>query len=119
MLLNCPPRAQAYVLVYFASDGHLPWMCMKAANKKQKYERIFEKKASTRPEWLCKGLPSVFERYLVYCKGLEFADRPNYARWVREFKDAAGDWGVPRIFDWEERKKEKKTKKAPDGRLAR
>ena len=35
---------------------------------------------SVRPERLCRGLPDVFERYLRYCKELEFAERPNYAR---------------------------------------
>ena len=55
-------------------------MGIKAANKRQKYERILEKKKSVNPERLCKGLPDVFERYLRYCKDLEFAERPNYAR---------------------------------------
>ena len=35
---------------------------------------------SVRPERLCRGLPDVFERYLRYCKELDFAERPNYAR---------------------------------------
>lgn len=90
----------AYVIIYLA-NGELPWMGIKAATKRQKYERIFEKKISAKPERLCKGLPDVFERYLRYCKSLEFAERPNYARWRREFLDAAGDWGVRRFFDWE------------------
>ena len=55
-------------------------MGIKAANKRQKYERIFEKKTSMNPDRLCKGLPDVFERYLRYCKGLEFDETPNYAR---------------------------------------
>ena len=50
----------------------------------------------------CRGLPDVFERYLRYCKDLDFAERPNYAGWKREFLDVAGDWGVRRFFDWEE-----------------
>ena len=92
----------AYVIIFLANRGDLPWMGIKAANKRQKYEKIYEKKVSVRPERLCRGLPDVFVRYLRYCKELEFAERPNYTRWKREFLDATGDWGVRRYFDWEE-----------------
>jgi hypothetical protein len=39
--------------------GSLPWQGLKAATKKQKYERISEKKMSTPIEVLCKGFPSM------------------------------------------------------------
>ena len=47
-----------YVLMYF-NLGSLPWQGLKAATKKQKYERISEKKMSTPIEVLCKGFPSM------------------------------------------------------------
>lgn len=37
--------------------GSLPWQGLKAATKRQKYERISEKKMSTPIEVLCKGYP--------------------------------------------------------------
>ena len=37
--------------------GSLPWQGLKAATKRQKYERISEKKMSTPIEELCKGFP--------------------------------------------------------------
>ena len=37
--------------------GSLPWQGLKAATKRQKYERISEKKMSTPIEILCKGYP--------------------------------------------------------------
>ena len=43
-----------YVLMYF-NRGSLPWQGLKAATKKQKYEKISEKKMSTMVEVLCKG----------------------------------------------------------------
>lgn len=46
-----------YVLMYF-NRGSLPWQGLKAATKRQKYERISEKKMSTPIEELCKGYPS-------------------------------------------------------------
>jgi len=44
-----------YVLMYF-NRGSLPWQGLKAATKKQKYEKISEKKMSTPVELLCKVL---------------------------------------------------------------
>ena len=44
-----------YVLMYF-NRGSLPWQGLKAATKKQKYEKISEKKMSTPIEVLCKGM---------------------------------------------------------------
>ena len=49
------------MLMYF-NLGSLPWQGLKAATKRQKYERISEKKMSTPIEVLCKGYP---------CKSLE------------------------------------------------
>jgi serine/threonine protein kinase len=51
-----------YVLLYFLR-GSLPWQGLKAATKKQKYERISEKKMATPPELLCKGFPQEFVQY--------------------------------------------------------
>ena len=42
-----------YVLMYF-NRTRLPWQGLKAATKKQKYEKISEKKMSTPVEVLCK-----------------------------------------------------------------
>jgi len=43
--------------MYF-NRGSLPWQGLKAATKRQKYERISEKKIVTSFEDLCKGYPS-------------------------------------------------------------
>src|SRR5271155_2225110 len=57
-----------YVLMYF-NRGSLPWQGLKAATKKQKYEKISEKKMATPVELLCKGYPAEFGMYLNYCRG--------------------------------------------------
>eukprot|EP01105_Mastigella_eilhardi_P019073 TRINITY_DN446_c0_g1_i1.p1 TRINITY_DN446_c0_g1~~TRINITY_DN446_c0_g1_i1.p1 ORF type:complete len:416 (-),score=109.96 TRINITY_DN446_c0_g1_i1:519-1718(-) len=94
-------EAIGYVMVYFIR-GSLPWQGLKAENKRQKYERISEKKLSTSVDQLCKGCPPEFATYLTYCKSLHFEDKPDYAYlrkllrnlFVREgFKyDAMYDW---------------------------
>ena len=45
-----------YVMMYFCR-GSLPWQGLKAATKKQKYDRIMEKKMTTSTEVLCRGFP--------------------------------------------------------------
>ncbi|GBP89106.1 Casein kinase I isoform alpha [Eumeta japonica] len=66
-----------YVLMYF-NRGSLPWQGLKAITKKQKYERISEKKMSTPVEVLCKGFPAEFAMYLNYCRGMTFDECPDY-----------------------------------------
>jgi len=66
-----------YVLMYF-NRSTLPWQGLKAATKRQKYEKISEKKMSTAVEVLCKGFPAEFAMYLNYCRGLRFDEAPDY-----------------------------------------
>lgn len=66
-----------YVLMYF-NRSTLPWQGLRAATKKQKYEKISEKKMSTPVEVLCKGFPAEFAMYLNYCRGLRFEEAPDY-----------------------------------------
>jgi casein kinase 1 alpha len=66
-----------YVLMYF-NRSTLPWQGLKAATKRQKYDKISEKKMSTPVEVLCKGHPAEFAMYLNYCRGLRFEEAPDY-----------------------------------------
>ena len=66
-----------YVLMYF-NRGSLPWQGLKAATKKQKYEKFSEKKMSTPVEVLCMEFPPEFTKYLHYCRGLRFDEDPDY-----------------------------------------
>ena len=62
----------------YVSYSLQPWQGLKAATKKQKYEKISEKKMSTPVEVLCKGFPAEFAMYLNYCRGLRFEEAPDY-----------------------------------------
>ena len=46
-----------YVILIYLIKGKLPWQGLKAQTKRQKYERISEKKMATGVEELCKGFP--------------------------------------------------------------
>lgn len=83
-LIHCVPileqsrrddlESLGYVLMYF-NLGSLPWQGLKAATKKQKYERISEKKMSTPIEVLCKGFPCKCQCiYFISCK-ISFKER--------------------------------------------
>lgn len=90
-----------YVLMYFIR-GSLPWQGLKANTKKQKYERIMDRKMSTSTEQLCKGYPTEFRSYFEYCRSLRFEDRPDYAYLKRLFKELFYRKGFQydNMFDW-------------------
>ncbi|XP_021597353.1 casein kinase 1-like protein 3 isoform X2 [Manihot esculenta] len=90
-----------YVLLYFLR-GSLPWQGLKAATKKQKYDKICEKKLSTPIEVLCKSLPVEFVSYFHYCHSLTFDQRPDYGFLKRLFRDlfAREGYEFDYIFDW-------------------
>ncbi|GER51379.1 casein kinase I isoform delta-like protein [Striga asiatica] len=98
-----------YVLLYFLR-GSLPWQGLKAATKKQKYDKICEKKLSTPIEVLCKSHPVEFASYFHYCHSLTFDQRPDYGflkRLFRELFAREGWYLLPLagyefdyVFDW-------------------
>ena len=67
----------AYSLIYF-SRGSLPWMGIKAKNKNEKYNKIFEKKLNSSITLLCDKLPKEFIDFIHYIKDLAFEDKPDY-----------------------------------------
>lgn len=90
-----------YVLLYFLR-GSLPWQGLKAATKKQKYDKICEKKLSTPIEVLCKSHPVEFASYFHYCHSLTFDQRPDYGFLKRLFRELFSREGYEfdYIFDW-------------------
>ncbi|KAK9231709.1 hypothetical protein WN943_021948 [Citrus x changshan-huyou] len=80
----------------------LPWQGLKAGTKKQKYEKISEKKVSTSIEALCRGYPTEFASYFHYCRSLRFDDKPDYAYLKRLFRDLFIREGFQfdYVFDW-------------------
>ncbi|XP_022152650.1 casein kinase 1-like protein 2 [Momordica charantia] len=90
-----------YVLMYFLR-GSLPWQGLKAGTKKQKYEKISEKKVNTSIEALCRGYPTEFASYFHYCRSLRFDDKPDYAYLKRLFRDLFIREGFQfdYVFDW-------------------
>nr|XP_053627492.1 casein kinase I-like isoform X2 [Cherax quadricarinatus] len=90
-----------YVLMYF-NRGSLPWQGLKAATKRQKYERISEKKMQTPIEELCKGFPNEFATYLNFCRSLRFEEKPDYSYLRQLFRQLFHRQGFTYdyVFDW-------------------
>eukprot|EP01012_Entosiphon_sulcatum_P047020 TRINITY_DN635_c0_g1_i10.p3 TRINITY_DN635_c0_g1~~TRINITY_DN635_c0_g1_i10.p3 ORF type:complete len:337 (+),score=78.41 TRINITY_DN635_c0_g1_i10:1476-2486(+) len=91
-----------YIFMYFLR-GSLPWQGLKAQTKKQKYDRISEKKMATPVENLCKGFPSEFAVFLNYTNNtLLFADKPDYQYLRKLFRDlfVREGYQMDYVFDW-------------------
>ena len=91
----------AYVLMYFLRDA-LPWQGLKAATKKQKYDRIMEKKMTTPTDLLYCGFPNEFGIFLNYTHTLRFDDKPDYSYLRKLFCDPFVREGLQYdyVFDW-------------------
>ena len=90
-----------YMLIYFCKSS-LPWQGLKATTKKQKYDRILEKKLCISIDSLCQGLPIEFAQYMTYCRNLVFDEKPDYLYLARLFKDLSIklDYHNDHLFDW-------------------
>ncbi|KAI8340040.1 kinase-like domain-containing protein [Chlamydoabsidia padenii] len=94
-----------YILIYF-SRGQLPWQGIRARTKKEKYDRIMEKKMTTTTEVLCQGLHPEFSIYLNYVRSLGFEDNPDYTYLHKLFRHlyVSEGYKMDFVFDWTIRK---------------
>ncbi|KAM3186536.1 hypothetical protein ACTXT7_004107 [Hymenolepis weldensis] len=94
-------EALGYVLMYFLRGG-LPWEGLRANTKRQKYEKIKDKKMATSPQLLCMGFPDEFAVYLNYCQKLGFDETPDYAYLRQLFLNlfAERKFSMDYIYDW-------------------
>lgn len=90
-----------FVLMYFLR-GSLPWQGLRAANKRDKYNKISEKKMSTPIEVLCCDFPAEFAKMMNYCRSLRFEDKPDYSYLRRNFRDLfyRNQFHPDFIYDW-------------------
>ncbi len=75
---------------------------LRAANKKEKYRKIRERKQRTSLHELCKDMPSQFLDYFRYVKGLAFEERPDYSYLRGLFRKAMDRKSLvdDGVFDW-------------------
>ena len=82
--------------------GSLPWQGLKAVTKKQKYDKISDRKMATPVDVLTKGFPAEFTTYFQYARSLRFDDKPDYAYLRKLFRDLFAREGFvwDYVFDW-------------------
>ena len=107
-----------YVLVYLA-QGSLPWLTITAETKEKKHAKIKELKMGISASKLCKGLPTVFVKYLTYCQNLKFTQPPDYERIKKMFNDSLVLIGetCDNQFDWLMDKDSLKKLKLPGNKI--
>jgi casein kinase I family protein HRR25 len=66
-----------YILIYL-SKGELPWMGIKANDKRKKYELIAMKKLNITSNELFKNLPKQYLTIYNYIHSLKFNEKPDY-----------------------------------------
>eukprot|EP00808_Paulinella_micropora_P013063 g41778.t1 len=90
-----------YVLMYF-NRGSLPWQGLRAHTKRDKYDKISDKKMSIPIAVLCRGFPLEFATCLEYCRSIRFDDKPDYSYLRRLFRELYLRKGFrdDGIFDW-------------------
>ncbi|KAH8324534.1 hypothetical protein KR074_009946, partial [Drosophila pseudoananassae] len=109
-----------YCMMYF-NIGNLPWQGITAATKKQKYEKILEKKTSVSIEELCKGFPAEFALYMKYVRNLRFKEPPDHVYLRQLFRlmfrslgnqyDYMYDWNLLDIQEKERQRRERERQK--------
>lgn len=101
-----------YVLMYF-NRGSLPWQGLKAQNKRQKYEKIREKKIATPVEELCRGYLPEFAQFLKVSQKLKFEESPNYDYFRGLLKSAFQNqrFAYDYVFDWNDLYKNSSTRR--------
>lgn len=90
-----------YMLIYF-NRGSLPWQGLRAQTKREKYQRIRNRKKRITIEDLCDGQPKEFVEYLNYCRRLNFDDRPDYSYLRKIFRELYYQMGYSDdgVYDW-------------------
>lgn len=90
-----------YVLLYFLR-GSLPWQGIPAKTRKEKYQKIAQKKMATPLEDLSKSFPDEFALFLKYCRTLRFASDPDYDELRKMFTRAAERLSISydNDYDW-------------------
>jgi casein kinase I family protein HRR25 len=95
-----------YTLIYLF-NGTLPWKGLKAKNKKEKYQKILDKKINCTYENLCGKLPKEFHHLLFYVRSLQFEEKPDYDFMKEKFIGLLDfKFNIENIFyDWSEKNK--------------
>ncbi|ODM95329.1 Casein kinase I isoform alpha [Orchesella cincta] len=91
-----------YMLIQFLKRK-LPWSGLKISPQETVYKKVLEVKIDNPAEKLCSDLPRCFTTYMQYCRGLGFADNPDYDHLRQLFMAEMlyQDYYYDSQYDWE------------------
>lgn len=92
-------EAIGYMLIYFCL-GKLPWQGLKKKKRVDHLETIGNKKKSISIDVLCENLPNCFNKYLEYCRNLEFTENPDYTYLRKLFQTEFFSKGYDPTYQW-------------------
>jgi hypothetical protein len=84
------------------SSGALSWQGLKAATKKQRYDRNTEKKIATPTDLLYRSFLNEFSTFLNYACALRFDDKLDYSHLRKLFRNlfTRKCYQYDYVFDW-------------------
>ncbi|KAF0989072.1 hypothetical protein HZS_5028 [Henneguya salminicola] len=89
-----------HMLIYFMKGG-LPWQGLHVHEGEDHYTKIGQVKIHTPIEELCKGVPDAWKNYLIYCRNLDFYERPDYSYLHNLFRSYFDEFNFSNDnFDW-------------------
>ena len=71
-------EAIGYMLLFFFSNGKLPWQGVSCKAKAEKYSKIYYMKKTLDFDDFCKNMPKEIITYMAYCRELDFEQKPDY-----------------------------------------
>ena len=71
-------EAIGYMLLFFFSNGKLPWQGVSCKAKAEKYSKIYYMKKTLDFDDFCKNMPKEIITYMLYCRELDFEQKPDY-----------------------------------------
>lgn len=96
-------EAVGYMLIGLLR-GQLPWERSTDASYSDEewFQHCGKQKSLLLPYMICEGCPREFQKYLKYCKGLKFAEEPDY-KYLRDLFNEVFDregFVDDGLFDW-------------------
>ncbi len=95
-------------MVAFFVSGQLPWMGVKAKNRKEKDQMLIKIKRETSFESLFVNAPQEFVTFMHSVRNLKFEEKPDYTGLKRIFQNLLTKEGhtMDHEFDWVIRKEQ-------------
>lgn len=88
-----------YMLIYFLK-GVLPWQGLQKNKGSDKYKMIREKKILIEIDELCGNLPQCFADYIIYCRSLQYNEKPNYSYLKKLFINTSKKMNIEMKYEW-------------------